>query len=158
MALSNTYWPATQLVIASLIGLLNGDVVTNLIVFVANAGSGAVPTRIELGLYDLSDNRLATTGNIASDAQWTTNSIYGVFALSAPFTITADAGYYVAFLTVGAFGTSNPKILKAGADTAGLGKAIGSNHRACWQQSGQASLPATATEAANDDYLWVATS
>jgi hypothetical protein len=141
-------------VTATLLGLLNGDVVTNIVVFVDSAASGAVPTRIELGLYDLTDALLGTTGNVAANAGWTTGSHYLVLALTAPVTITSDNGYYCSILHNGSFAGSDPKILKAGAGLNGLGKSVGAAHRYCWTQAAQTVLPATATEADANDLTW----
>jgi lysophospholipase L1-like esterase len=96
---------ASQQVFLGLLGLLKGDVVANVVIDVAVAAAGTVPTRLELAIVDKTGVTLATSGNVASDAKWTSTGPKA-FALSAPYTVLTSDGYYLAILQNGAFATT----------------------------------------------------
>lgn len=85
------------------IPLRAGDVVTNFVVNVVTAATGAVPSTIKIALFNSDgSSRLAVTGNLASDAKWTSTG-YKSFAASSPATVTTTGLYLVAILKDGVF-------------------------------------------------------
>lgn len=118
-----------------------GDVVTNISVVITTASSAA--TLAKLGLYDKTGTRLGLTAT----AHASFNAAAGLYtvALTAPFTITATDGYYLAFITVG--GTAPNVLGQAVALTAGANAAVGSAKSPLGIQTGQTDLvsPGTVT-------------
>lgn len=92
------------------LGLLKGDVVTNILVSVPVAAVGAAPTLIRLGLADSTTTMLAVTANVASSANWLTANVIYAFALSAPYTVLADGLYQLVILQNGSFATTQPQV------------------------------------------------
>lgn len=92
---------ASGTLVAGMVGLRQGDVVTNTHVCVSAAGTSL--TFAKLGLFDASGNFLAATASVSA----TFNSGGGVktVALTSPYTIGADGGYYVGFLQYGSGAT-----------------------------------------------------
>lgn len=107
----------SQTLRGSLVGLVAGTLVSNLVCCITQAGAGAAPTLIRLGLFDASGNLLASTPNVAGDARWTTTGIKAS-AVSTPFRVPASAGYYVGMLEVGAFAVTDINVLRGGSQAA----------------------------------------
>lgn len=103
----------------ALAGLSNGagDVVTNIVVCIGTAAVGTAPTMMKLAIVKKDGTVLAATANVNSDAKWLSTG-YKAFALSSPYTVPADDGYYLAVLQVGAFGTTQPQLIRVGSNQA----------------------------------------
>ena len=110
---ANTSALATGILYATSIGLLAGDVVTNLIIEVNTAG--ATLTLFKVGLLDKAGNRLAVSADLQSGGNVTTGP--KTIPMATPYTIPSDDLYYVAALSVG---TTGPSLSR------GLSKAISS--------------------------------
>lgn len=118
---------ANQQIHAAAVYLYNGETVTNIIVCVTTAASGAAPSLIKLGLWSSAATPacLAVTADLKSDSRWTSTG-YKVCALSSPYAVTSSGIYYPVYLQNGAFGGTNVQF-KLGASLASPGAAIGSN-------------------------------
>lgn len=143
---------ASQTVYASLLGLRSGDTVTNIVVNVQVAGAGTVPTDVFFGLYSTAGTRLALTADVSADAGLTATG-YQDFALTAPYQVTADDGYYVVALQNGSWGTTAVQLTR-GPNNAPVVGALGASAAVAVQQTGQASLPASATWAVGAFPFW----
>lgn len=135
---------------ATALGLRAGDVVTNIIVCVDIAAAGTAGV-VNVGLYDAAANKLAASGDVQA-----TLAATGVkaCALTAPFTVTADAIYYAVIDMTTAYGTTQPSL---GSQTRPVTVApLAGQPKTFWTQAGQASLPATATPADSSTAVWFA--
>lgn len=119
---------ATQTIFGGLLGLLAGDVVTNVGVSVSTVASGTPPTTIKLGLVDTTGAVLAVTANVAADSQWTASTGMKLFALTAPYTVPTDGGYYAVILSDGVFGTTPLQLARCN-PTGGVEKAVSGGAR-----------------------------
>jgi len=134
----------SQSMYGTLLGVQAGDVITNLFVYTATAGVGTPPTGIYLALYDLSNNHLADTGNVAASTNWTaTPSLYS-FALTSPYTVTTSGAIYAAVLENGAFGTTALTLGHGDVSPPAQWRLDASHPRAIVIQGGQTTPPATA--------------
>jgi hypothetical protein len=117
------------------VGLLAGDLVSNLSIVVT--GAGATTTLTKLGLYDSTGARLQTTANLTTAWESAGTKTH---PLSAAYTVATDALYYVAVLFVG---TTVPT-LHAGSNTGNAASVIGTGTLAYATLAAQSDLPATA--------------
>lgn len=136
-ASANTSALATGILYATSIGLLAGDVVTNLL-FEVNTAGGTL-TLFKVALLDKAGNRLAVSADLQAAGVVATGP--KSIAMTTPYTIPADDLYYVAALSVG---TTGPSISR------GLSKAIssimpGASYGAIAFVSGQTDIQATNT-------------
>lgn len=115
----------TQAIYGSLVGLAAGDVITNIVACVPVAGAGTVPTLIKLAIVSTAGVVLAATANIAASAGWTSVGL-PQFALTTPYTIPSNGGYYIAFLQNGAFATTPLQLMRVGSNNIATVSAIGS--------------------------------
>lgn len=128
----------SQTIYYCLIGLLKGDVVTNLHIGTVTQSTGAT-TNAYMALYDTSGNRLA----VSSDVTTALDSVgMKTVAMASPYTVTTSGAYYVAVLvnnsgTPPTFGRNNSNSTM----TAG----IGSGYRLAGVQTGQTSMPSSGT-------------
>jgi hypothetical protein len=128
----------SQTIYYCLIGLLKGDVVTNLHIGTVTQSTGAT-TNAYMALYDTSGNRLA----VSSDVTTALDSVgMKTVAMASPYTVTTSGAYYVAVLvnnsgTPPTFGRNNSNSTM----TAG----IGSGARIAGVQTGQTSMPSSGT-------------
>lgn len=97
---------------ASLVGLLAGEVITNLYAHVTAAGVGV--TLAKLGIWDSTGTLLASTADI--DTEFTSGTGVKGGALSTPLVVPSDGGYYIGLVSVG--GTS-ATILRASSGITG---------------------------------------
>lgn len=152
-------WPRSQIsaftaltlqtVYFQLVGLQAGDVVTG-VAYHLNT-NGASITLGKVALYDTSGNRLAVSAN--STASFTSGASTNVaLPFTATYTVTANAGYYVAVLNVGGTGAT---LGRDGAPTGGS-DAIGTGARPMAVMTGQTDMPSTATFAAATLSPWLA--
>lgn len=140
---------ASQWVYYSMTGFEAGDVINNIFVAVGVAGIGTAPTGIYLGLYSLAGAQLGVTTNLAASSIWTASTIVVSAALSSPYTVAASGGLYLAFLQNGAFAGTALKLQISSAHPPPAYTAIGSGPIASAAQSGQATMPGTASIAGN---------
>lgn len=156
--LNSNLAPATQIVYYALLGLRAGDVVTNLHCALQTAAAGADPTLVKMGLYSTAGTRLAQSANLASDAMWDSTGIKTVPLSPGAYTVTADGGYYAAFLIDGTFGGTNLQLVRQNSTGAAAG-ALGANAGSAFQQTGQTDLPSPGTlTASGSTYFWMAVS
>jgi hypothetical protein len=152
----DNFAPPNQLLYGALVGLPAGTVVTNVCFFVSVAGSGTTPTGVFVALYSTAGTLLASSGNLNTSTQLTSLGL-AALPLSAPYSVTADGGYYAAVLFNGNFGTTPMQYsgqLSENLPNAGLvGKATPTVI-----QSGRTALPSPATLTASDDFPYLAVS
>lgn len=137
---SSNFQTVSQTVYYNLVGLLKGDVITN--IHVALTAIGTTTTSVFVALYDSSGNRLA----VSNDLTTALDSTLGMktLALSSPYTITSDGAYYLSVLIIN--GTAgNCPTLQRGNGTSGSNGAVGSGVRAFAGQAGQSTMPTTAS-------------
>lgn len=146
----STSQPTSGDVIAGLVFLLAGDIVTNIVYELGVNASG--PTFCKFGLYDTSFNLLASTAN--DTAMVTGSNGPRVKALTAPYTVTQSAGYYIANITTA---STMPNFGRGSSSTASQ-SALSGFIRSAWTQAGQSDLPATATPATLNIGYWFAVS
>lgn len=103
---------ASQYLFGAVLGLVSGDVITNIICNVTTAASGTTPTLIKLGLCNSTGTVLGTTANLAADSRWTSTG-WKTCALSSTVTISATGLYYALLLKNGTFGTTDLSCLYA---------------------------------------------
>ena len=144
----------SQLVTFSAVGLLAGDVVTNLTVGVGVAGVSV--TMAKIAIYSKTGTLLASTANLTTTFEST-----GVktAAVTTPYTVLTDDLYYAAVLAVTASTIPN---LRSGhtATSTGTMAAVGSGVMMCGAMAAQSDMPASATIATNNSatFVWVAVS
>jgi hypothetical protein len=138
--------PASQTVHGGGLYLYNGETVTNIVVFVQTAATGAAPTSLKLGLWSSAGTPvcLAVTAELNSDARWTSQG-YKVNALTAALPITSSALYYPVFWINGAFGGTNVALSNHYGGSGVVGGAISG-----FKQWGGSIKAGTATMAVND--------
>lgn len=109
--------PTSGTIFANGVYLYKGEVVTNIVVAVATAGSGTAPTHIQVGLWSSAGTpvALAVSAEDAANARWTSTGWKEV-PLTAPYTVPADGFYYPSFLKVGAFGTTDLQLITGAAN------------------------------------------
>lgn len=135
----------------ALVGFNAGDVITNIHVAVGTVPSGG-STNLFVGVYSTAGVRLAVSNDLTTGADTT-----GIktLALSAPYTVTADGAYYLAFLQVNA---GTPSALNRGNGTSASMGAVGAGVRNLAAQAGISALPDPATFSAGALGLWMAAS
>jgi len=134
----------------SLVGLLVGDVITNILFIQQSNGSSL--TLAKVGLYNTSGTLLASSADISSSLTSGAGTQRS-FALSSPYTITTEGGYYRAFIIVG---TTPPSIFR-GTNNAGM-SAVGSGSAPYVSQTSQTDLPSPATFSQDSVAFWIACS
>lgn len=137
--------PTSQTLFGTLVGLLASDVVTNVYICVGATAVGTQPTGIFLGLYSTGGALLASTADLHASAIWTGGNKVVQAAFSSPYTVTASGGYYLAFLQNGTWGTTALQLLRGNQTAATLGTALSGGVTPAVTQTGQATLPSTAT-------------
>ncbi len=130
---------ATQLLYGMAVGLLAGDVVTNMTVPVQTAGASV--TLAKVALYSKTGTLLASSAD--ASASFNSTGLKTV-AMSSAYTVPTDDLYYAAFLAVST--VTMPTILRGmGSVTAACAGGIGSGSPVQVVQTGQADLPSPAT-------------
>jgi hypothetical protein len=99
---------ATQRVVATMMGLYAGDIVSNIFVSIGTVAvsGGTTPSDMRLGLFTLSGTQLAETANLNSSSIWTTAQGIFSFALATPYQVPTTGGYYLAAWANGTWGTT----------------------------------------------------
>jgi hypothetical protein len=146
--------PTSQVVFGYLLGLRAGDVVTGILLRSAVAAAGTAPTTARFGIANSAGVILALSGNINAAASWPVGGVLG--ALTAPYTVLADGGYFACFVVNGTWGTTQPTLNRT-SGLAGSG-AVGGNVTPSFSWAGQTDLPAvgnslTMTSLANGQYI-----
>lgn len=145
---------ATQILYGSMGGLVAGDVVTNLIANVITAGVGTAPTSIFVAIYKTDGTLMASSGNLAASAIWTTVG-WAIAPLSAPFTVPTSGGYYFCLLQDGVFATTAMQIHRGTQTTAVDQSLIAGKARPCVLQTGRTALPSPATFTPSTGNYWM---
>lgn len=136
-AANQTAVTGTQAVMFAPVGFLAGDVITNIVTKVHVAGNTL--TLQKFGIYSKAGVLLASTADVK--ANFLTTGIISS-ALTAPYTILADDGYYLAVLSVG---TTTPTLLRTVGQTTVAGSIAGGSVGYGGTQASQSDLPAAAT-------------
>lgn len=145
----NTGGLTAQQLEAGLVYLKAGMTVTNLHIITSITGVGTGYGR--MGLYDVSGNRLAITGDL--NATFTGTAGLLTCPLAAPYPVVADGGYYLCVLTD--LSVTQPTVRYAsGGGFGSLSQAIGSGALRYAKQAAQAAFPATATLANQSSATW----
>lgn len=132
--------PASGTVHGTLLGLLNGDTITGIMVRNSQAAVGAgVPTTVRFGIADSTGKMLAISANVNAAANFPQGAC-GI-PLASPLPITADGGYYACFIINGAW-TTAAQFLAVQTTTAASLTAFGSNPPPVFGWAGQTDLPA----------------
>src|SRR5438876_7402171 len=143
---------ATQALLGVLVPVQFGTVVSGVAVCIETvAANGTLPTGVFVGLYDLTGVRLALSADVKAVANWNATGLFS-FAFTTAWTVTADGAVYACILKNGVWGTE-AKIASMTAVT-GSGAALGANAAGAVTQTGQATIPTTATFTANASYPW----
>lgn len=144
----------TQQIMGSNIGLLAGDVVTN--VHYNHTTQGTSVTLARVGIYDTS----ATPTLVASCASDTTivdsAASMKTVPLTTPYTVTETGAYTVCLLAV--FTGTAPTITRAAGTVANQLSGVGSGTYRCFVKTSQADLPATISWANSANHFWFAVS
>lgn len=131
---------ASQGILGSAIYLQAGQVISNVVVGVAQAGAGTAPTTIRLGVANSSGVMQAVTANVAGSANWTAGVANVSFPLTASWTVPASGLYYVLVYVSGGFTTTALQLERG--SNANLGLPVGSGLAAYGQfGAAQADLP-----------------
>lgn len=138
--------------VMGLVGLRAGDTVTNCICFLTVVGTSL--TFAKLGLFTSTGTFLAATGSVSGTFNVGTG--FKVVPLTAPYTITADGGYYVAYLQYGA-GATGATLGRSNAQTPS-GTQIGTGARLGAQVLNLTDLSANLTPADVNIHYWFAVS
>lgn len=150
--------PTSKTVYGCLNGLRVGDVVSNIVVTVAQVAAGTAPTSCFAGLFDTTGARLAVSADLKDSAIWTTALGPVSAPLSSPYVVPNDGGYYAAIWFDGVFGTTALNLARSTANSYAQ-LAYGSNAAQHVIQTGQATFPSTATFVTTSAVtLWIATS
>lgn len=143
---------ASGTAVYSLIGLRAGDVVTNIVVNVAIAGSGL--TFAKLGLYSSTGTFLAATASVS--ASFNSGTGFVAVPLTSPYSIAADGGYYGAFLQYGSGATGATLLASAATTTSGV--QYGSSARAQCAVASQTDISGNVTLADSSAHKWLGVS
>lgn len=141
---------AAQTMRVTLLGLRQGDVVTNIILAVNVAAAGTAGV-VNVGLYDSSLNRVALSGDV--NASLTAIGLKSC-ALTSPYTVTADGAFYAAVLMTTAYGTTQPSLVSNNAT--GASGSLAGKPKMNGSQGGQSSLPVTASLSDTGVIVWFA--
>lgn len=158
----NTTVSSTR-VYGSLLPLIAGEVVTNVIVAVRVLGVGTAPTHIYVGLADISGAVVAVSNELAASTDWTAGqNVAKVEPFSSPYTVPTTGGYYAWIWASGTWATTQMALL-AGTATNPAPGVIGSG-KAFGVTTTTASVPVagsttfTFTSPANASSFWMALS
>jgi hypothetical protein len=148
----SAFSPATGVLYGTMLGVLNGDVITNVWTYVTTAGAGTTPTHIYMGVYSTTGTQLAVSADLASNSGWDSTGVKG-FPLGSAYTVPSNEAVYLCLIQVGAWGTTAMKV-QEGASYGALTTAIGTNPYFCVKQTGQSGAPAPATFASDNANIW----
>jgi len=144
----------SQTVYYNAIGFLKGDIVTYINIPVV--AFGTTTTNCYVAIYDSAGNRLAVSNDLTT-ALDTSNGMKQC-ALSAPYTIPSTGLYYAAVLVVNGTPANCPTIARGSSNstvTAGIGAGV----RLSGTQTGQSTMPSTATIVAGSPFaFWLGAS
>ena len=118
------------------LGLRAGDVVSNIVIAVNSAGVGLTLSKV--GLYSKTGTLLAQSAELGT--AWQSTGIK-VSALTSPYTVLTDDGYYVAIVSKG--GTLPTPIRTSTLNT--VGNPVGAGIVPYATQTGQVDLPSPGT-------------
>lgn len=133
--------PGSGTINGTAIGLLAGDVITN--IAIAQATYTSLCSLFKVGLYKNDGTLLAVSADYS--ASLATGGQAYLIPLTAPYTVTATGGYWLAFIQLNAVGMLIQRCANGGTP----GVAFGAGMSAVVQQVGQTDLvnPATLTPA-----------
>jgi hypothetical protein len=149
----NNQAPGTQTLYGTLVPLRGGQIVSNVVICVATAGTGTPPTGFFVALYTTTGVQLGVSANQNTSTVLTTQG-YGALPLITPVTIPADGGYYPCFLQNGTFGGTTVAYIRTANSTGGQSGQFGSAARPVVKQTGQATPPSPATFVTGDFTYW----
>lgn len=159
LAFASLQSPSTQTAYGVLLGLRAGDTVTGVGLRLGVAASGTAPTTARFGIADSTGKILAISSNLNSGTGWSATGA-AAFPLAAPFSITADGGYYACFCVNGTWGTTQPTILRGANQAAAMTPAFAGGVVPNFKWAGQTDLPAVGSSltltAALDIGWWMA--
>lgn len=139
----------SQTIYFGLLGLRKGDVITNILV--NNFTVGTTTTSFWVALYDTSGTRLAMSNDLTTALDATTGP--RELALSSPYTILQDGGYFAAALTINGTPANCVSLARASSSTVSHLPVTGGARQ--WSaQTGQATPPASATYASTSFGFW----
>jgi hypothetical protein len=131
----------------TLVGLREGDVVSNISVVMTVNGSSV--TLMKMGLYDTSGVKLAGSADVSASAGAGASKII-TGAMTTPYTVPADGGYYASVLAVAS--VTLPTLLRGSVSVVSV--QLGSFPRPNAFMGSQADLAATATYAQGSVPFW----
>jgi len=137
----------------SLIGLLAGDIVTNVSCAVITLGSGYSGAGHRFALYSKTGTLLASTGDVSSTMGSTGTK---TIAFTTPYTVTTDDVYYVASIAI----ATTPVTLTRGSGNSAATQAVTGGIATQVNQTGQTDLtnPATLAVSGSSFNHWFALS
>jgi hypothetical protein len=145
---------ATQALLGVLVPVSLGMTISGVALCIQTAAAGTLPTNTFVAITDLTGVRLAVSANVDALANWNATGIFS-FSFITAYSPTADGAVYACIVKDGVYGSTEPQIATMTAVT-GSGKALGANAAGAVTQTGQTTVPTTATWVANDSYPWLA--
>ena len=142
-AVNSSTVPTSGTIYFCLLGLLAGDVVTNLNLLCTTLGTGFSGINMRVALYSKASVQLATSGDVSAQFGSTGTK---PCPLTTPYTVPTTDAYFAALIQVG---SANVALLR-GSPGLNAGGAIGSGTGAYGAQTGQTDLTAPATIAFNN--------
>lgn len=136
--------------VASLVGLRAGDVITSISCFLTTTGTSL--TFAKLGLLDSTGTFLKATAESSTVFNASSPSLKTV-NLTSSYTATADGSYYVCFLQFGS-GATGATLACARNGAVLLGQSINSGLRACAQVATQTDIAAGTYTLADSQNCW----
>lgn len=134
--------------VGSLIPLVAGDVITNIVVYVTVTGASL--TLVKLGLYDKTGVFLKASADV--DTSFNSGTGYKVIALSSTYTVTTTDGYYAAYVGFGS-GATGPTLMR-GTGTVGTAAAVGSGVRGSMAVASQTDMSGNITPSTAEAAFW----
>lgn len=128
---------STGVVYGHLVGLRAGDSVAKLVVGINVAAAGTDATLARFGIANSAGVMLAVSGDQKAAAGWTQGQ--PGFALSAPYVVPADGGYFLCLIVVGTWGSTQATLARTQPQNSY--PKYGSNAPYQFQWAGQSDLP-----------------
>jgi hypothetical protein len=155
---ANAIAPVSQTVYGVMMGLRNGDSVTGVAMLNSTAAVGTAPTTARFGIADSTGKILAISGNLNAAANFPLGAC--LFAFAAPYSVTADGGYYACFVVNGTWGTTQPTLCKGNFGPPVIFASVNGGAIPHFTWTGQADLPAVNSSvtfaAASTQAYWLA--
>lgn len=127
---------------ATLVGLVAGDVITNILLAVTAASVGSAPTTVRVGIADTTGKILAVSANVGG-----AGGVYNAtgpfpIALSNQYTVPTTGAYYLCKIASSTWGSGQPSFLIGNSGTLSQYNPTGAGVLRAAKQASQTDLPA----------------